>query len=236
VLLQAYSLALMGSVFAVGATLSWLWPDQKLLNVIRTSGLDQAAGLPIFTTGAKSTAWWGMICLLGISFMAFGALFYSYFYIRLFSPEWPQGNLPRPDLGWSALIYALLPASAGAFFWAQRSFIHGARTAIFIGLSGSILLALAHGILLCVELIRLPFTPQANAYASLFYIINWVLLLYVGTGFLMLIAALMRVRKEHADRTGHMALQMQVTALFWYFTAGAALAVYAVLYLSPYLI
>src|SRR5690606_3327629 len=87
ILVKAYLLATVGTVFFTAMLIKWLWPDKNRLKRIEESTIGLEAGLPIFTTGPRSTAWWGTVCTIACSAMAFSALAYSYFYLRLFSAE-----------------------------------------------------------------------------------------------------------------------------------------------------
>lgn len=233
---QFYILASAGAVFGVAALISWLWPRRERLEMVRRSGLDQSTGLPLFTTGARSVAWWGAVGLIATLGTVFATLFYSYFYIRLFSPQWPQGGLPLPPWIGPLLVYGPLPASAGCLFWAMRSFQGGRKRSAQTGLALALALGLGFLALHFYELSRLPFAPWTHAYGSLFHVISWCLDLVALAGLGLLGAALVRLRREAGDREGFMGLQMQITALFWYFVTVAGLFVFATLYVSPHVL
>jgi cytochrome c oxidase subunit I+III len=233
-LLKAFSLAAFGAIFTAGVLVLWLWPDEKILKRIRDSRIEEKAGLPVFTTGSHATAWWGMAGLIAMLATAFGAMFFSYFYIRLYSAAWPQDGIAPPDFLFALIPHGLLVLSAVPQFWARRSFdsrrknpARAGHLAVF-GL-GAVFLALQGW-----ELSRLEFSHQANAYASLFYVTSCLLMLIVGVALAINLAAQVRIKRDFEDRQGYTKLLVQITGLFWYFTALAGALVYATLYLSPY--
>ena len=64
---EFYLWTIAGSVFTAGAVARWLWPKRKVLDLMRKSDLPQRTGLPIFSTGTQSTAWWGMVGTVAIA-------------------------------------------------------------------------------------------------------------------------------------------------------------------------
>lgn len=236
VLTKVYLVIVVGAVVAIGSTAAWLWPDHRTLQMLRTSEVGRREGLPIFVTGSRSTVWCGMICLWAILGTALGAFSYAYFYIRLYSPQWPQDDLPLPDLLWPGVAYGLLLASGGALYFANRCFHRGKPNGIQVAMAS--VLALAAGYL-CVTVYSLSqsgFGIQENAYASLFYVLSAFVWLLVLAGMAFVGSSQARVWQEHEDRAGFMALQMQVTSLFWYFAVIAGVVVFAILHASPYLL
>ncbi len=231
-----YTVALGGTAFTVAALGVWLWPNEMTLRTLRESDIGQRAGLPLFATGTRSTAWWGAVWLLVILATAFGVLFYSYYYIRLFATVWPQGDLPLPGLALPPIAYALLVGSALPIYWATRSFHRGERSQTLASLAASLFLGVVFIVWLVYELASLEYAMQDNAYASLFYVISAALGLLVLTALPIGACAFLRMRREHEDRKGFMALQMQITALFWFFTAAMGAIVFFVLYLSPHVV
>jgi cytochrome c oxidase subunit I+III len=236
VLVQAYILSTVGIVFLIGSVVRWVWPHENRLQLLRSSPLPAATGLPIFTRGAQSTIWWGMICLIAVGATAVGALIYAYFYLRLFSEGWPQENIARPNLLLPGITWGLLLISAAPLYWGARNFWREKNNSALWGVGGALGLGIVFAGLQILELTRLPFTHQTNAYGSIFHIMHWLLLVYVVTGMGLLAAALIRLRRETVETPGVMPLQMQITGMFWYFTVVTGLVVFATLYVSPYVL
>ena len=204
--------------------------------MLRSSEVGRRAGLPIITTGTDSTAWWGAVCLLIILGTCLGAMLYAYFYIRLYSDQWPQGSIPAPDLAVPSVAFALLVLTSGSFWWANRSFRLGKPLAIQAGLTTTLVLGAIFLIVKSFLISQIGFSHQENAYASLFYLFSCYIWLQVLVGLVLLAAAQIRVWQAHQDREGFVKLHLRVTGLYWYFTVVAGAIVYATLYLSPYVL
>jgi cytochrome c oxidase subunit I+III len=233
---QYYTLIPVGVALTFLAVLGWLWPKDHRLRMLRSSPIVSEAGLPIFTTGPSSVAWWGMVCLLAVLGTVFGVLFYSYFYIQLFSETWPQDGLAPPAWLWGTVAFATLLASAGPLWLAMHSFRHGRKPLVQAGLAGCLVLGIGFVGVQAWEIYRVYWTevrPHTNAYGSIFHLTHWTLSLIALAGLAVLAAALRRVGREFYDRDGFMGLQMQITALYWYFTVVAGVLVFVVLYVSP---
>jgi cytochrome c oxidase subunit I+III len=233
ILSQLYLLAPLGGVVLAGALARWLYPDKRRLEQMQMDGVVEAVGLPVFSTGVRSTAWWGMLCLLTILGMAVGTLVFCYYYLWLFSETWPQENLPLPELGFAGLAFAILVSSGVAVAlvsWAMSG--NKRRTGLALlaaGFGGGV----AFMVLLMVELIHLPFAPQANAYASIFYLVAWVLLAFVLIATLLAGTAWYRLKNEGNWNHPFQQLHAQLLRMFWVFTAGVGALMYLMLYLSP---
>jgi cytochrome c oxidase subunit I+III len=233
VLVEWYLLLPLGLIYTAGILVRWLHPSEKQLKLLRESDVPKRAGLPVFVTGPDSIGWWGMLGLLSMCVSGFAVLFYCYFYLWLFSDQWPQGGIRQPDLPVAAVSYLILAAAGGAVFVGRRSFAAARPRRASLLLAGAAALGLLFIALQGFHLYHLDFRAQTNAYGSIFHVISWTLLLFAAVGIIMIGSALQRLRKDGHDIHGSMALQMQLTGMFWNFNAGAAVAVFAVLYLSP---
>lgn len=219
------------SVVALGV---WLVPDRKELELMRTSTLPQETGLPIFTTGSKSLGWLGLVFVMAVLGWCFGTLLYTYFYLRLYSAEWPQGGLALPTLRLPGLVYATLPVAAGAFGWAWWTCPRGEKRHCILGLAAGNACCVLFLALQAYHLNQLSFTPQANAYGSIFFVLNWAMDLLVLLGLAIAGTALTRIWREAEHWQLYLALHLQMAAHFGYFAAAVAVVVYGTLYLSPY--
>ncbi|MBW3623190.1 MAG: cbb3-type cytochrome c oxidase subunit I [Armatimonadetes bacterium] len=235
-LLKLYLVGAICILLALVSIIVWLWPHEAYLKKIRESApaLEEESGLPVFTTGEKSIPWWGIVGQISTVSLMFSVLFYSYFYLRLYSPTWPQGGIPRPDLLMPGVAYGLLAASALPQLWARRAFKRGEEWQVSGGLIGTLLLGAAFIWALYAYLGGLEFTHRTNAYGSMFYLIQWLMSGLVGVGMLLNLGLHYRYRRVPEDREHFMPVQMQVTAMFWYFLAVLGIAVYGVVFLSPY--
>jgi heme/copper-type cytochrome/quinol oxidase subunit 3 len=172
--------------------------------------------------------------LLGVLGWSLGTLFYSYFYLRLYSTEWPQGGLSPPEFVMSGLAFAAIPLGASAAWLAQFLLERNSRRGCLFALAsvnGLFILFLGCHLW---HLARLDFAPQTNAYGSIFFVLNWALDVIVLIGLGIGGTALVRLYREAEHWQLFLQLHVQMAAHYAYFAAGAAALVYAVLYLSPH--
>ena len=236
VLAEWYLVAPAGAVFAAGALLMWLRPDRAALDRLAADDLPDRAGLPVLAGGDCSVAWWGLLGLMAITATVFLTLFYSYFYLWLYSPVWPQGGLEPPDPLLPAAGFLLPPIAAGIQWLSHRAFRSGRRIAALLGHlaaagAGALFLAFQ-----AYELLTAGFPPQANAYASAFHVTHWALALTVLSGIVTALSAAADLTDGRDGWRTVLALSAEITAHWSYLIAAAAIAVFGVLYLSPYLI
>jgi cytochrome c oxidase subunit I+III len=231
-----YTVTPVGVALTGLALLRWLWPKEPVVRLLRASSLPQQSGLPVFSHGSRSVNWWGAVCLIAVLATVFGVLYYSYFFIRLLSPDWPQGEIGRPSLLWPSIMFLALAASAGTQYWAMSSFQRMQRPFVEAGLAGSLLLGLLFLAMQAYELYALDFSHRTNGYGSIFHLTHWTLALIVLAGLAVNIAALRRVRWDELGPHEFMALEMQITNMYWYFVVVVGVLTYLVLYLSPYVV
>jgi cytochrome c oxidase subunit I+III len=232
-IVKQYPLIPVGLLISLFAVAVWVWPDRKELERMRTSRLPAETGLPIFTTGKQSLGWLGLMFLMAVLGWCIGTLLYTYFYLRLYSTQWPQDNLPLPEFFAPGIPYAvlLLGAVAGGIAWSE--FRRGQRRRS-IGL-----LAAASGLqfvflaLHIYYLTTLSFSPHTNAYGSVFYLLSWALDTVVLIGLGLMFTGMIRLWREREHWRLFNALHTQMAAHFGYFSAAMAVVVYAALYVSP---
>ncbi len=233
VLLKVHLVILVGVAIMAIALGRWLSPKPDLVKRLRESDMADRAGLPILTTGSRSVAWCGMVTFLSILAMSLVALVYAYFYIRLYSPQWPPAGVSEPSRLMFTLSYGLLVVSAPALMWANRSFNRGYENQIQFSMTCVLLLAAAFLATNVYAVIDYGVSINESAYGSLFGLLSVYPWLLVVVGALLLINAQTRAWSEFRDTQGHMAMQMQVTSLYWYATVAAAVVIFGTLILSP---
>ena len=120
---------------------------------------------------SRENGWWGMLVFVVSEATIFGCLLGSYFFLRFQSVEWPQGGIePKAPVVPLILVGALVAMSAPlqlAWLAARGGRTGLARLLVFVALvvqAGY----LAYGIYdMRADLGE--FTPQENAYASIYY-------------------------------------------------------------------
>jgi heme/copper-type cytochrome/quinol oxidase subunit 3 len=184
----------------------------------------------------RTTGWWGMVLFICTEAATFAAFMASYFYIR-FAGEgaWPPlaerlPGLTLPSIGTGILVVSCLPM-AGAVRAAPR----GHRGRLTVGVLVSLLLGCGFVALQLLDWkAEWPdSTISKDAYGSLFYTITALHTIHVVVGLFMLAvlvasALLGRIGSRRPEPVG-------IVALYWYFMAVLAVAVYVTVYISPYL-
>ncbi len=233
---RLYVFSALGVLISAVGVILWLWPNRKELEAMRKSTLPAETGLPLWTTGTKALGWLGM--LVAMTVLGWGAvtLVYSYFYLRLYSAEWPQGGLPRPEWLFPAITFAMLPAAAVAASVAWRALNAGNLPRYRGTLGAACLFAVGFLGLHVYDQSRLGFSWETNAYCSAFYMLAWTAdaVALIGLGIAGTALARALTRDEHWKL--FQALHGQLTAHFWLFAAGLGAVVFATLYVSPYVL
>lgn len=233
-LIKAYTLSIGALAFTAGTVIFWLWPKEKAIERLQASDLPEVSGLPIFTTGKRAVGWWGLAYLMGALATVYGVMLLSYFYIRLFSEVWPQDGLMLPDLRFVAVGGMLLGAGGLLLAFGSRQ----ARRHSEIGARLSLVAGGAFGtaflVLQVVELLTLDFSPQVNAYGSVFFSIHYLQFVVTAIGIVMIGATAVRMWKTSFSDNTYAMQAMQLTSLYWYFVVVAGLISMAVIYVGPY--
>jgi cytochrome c oxidase subunit 3 len=203
---------------------------------MRESTLPEETGLPIVTYGTKSLGWLGMAFLLAVLAWVFLTLFYTYFYLRLYSPVWPQEGLPRPGVLLPAITFALLLVAGLVAGFGWRMFRREGRWSFRFAMASCCVLAVVFYALRLVEQFGLPFSWQTNAYGSIFFMLGWSLDAIVFIGLMLAGTALVRSLLITEDWPFFLGLHAQLAAHFWIFTAVIGVLVYGTLYVSPYVL
>jgi cytochrome c oxidase subunit I+III len=236
VLAQAYIMSAFGLAVLVISLIIWLRPRKAMLQMLRESDLPERTGLPVMPSGTSAVGWWAMVGLLSIVGSAFAALIYSYFYIRLFSQQWPQGGLALPNLWLGAAAYGALAVAGLIQSWSMKCFRRDDQLQARLGFAAAFLCGALYLALQGWDWLRADFTLQTNAYGSLFFVISATLVLMVTVGLALNASGQIRTPRSDPRDRGHLTLHLEVTTLYWASTAVTALLVFATLYLSPHLL
>jgi len=199
--------------------------------------LEERLGLPVLTTGKLSTGWCGTVGFLAVLFTVLGALIFTYFYLRLYSQQWPQGDLPLPRPSAALPVFGLLAAAGVAQIFSALGWRRQRRPQVGIALAASSLFGLGFIIAQVRSLVNEPFLPTTNAYGSIFFTLNGFVLLLALVGVCLLTGVLARlVRKGEPFSFPRLVLWLQISEMFWFFVIFSGLCVFLVVYLLPYLL
>jgi heme/copper-type cytochrome/quinol oxidase subunit 3 len=226
------ALLLLGIVLATGALIGWHWPrtDDRAADDHPDKTID---GLPTMSQG-RSTAWAGMLMLVVIELVAFGALFAGYFYLRMQPPDWPPGGIPHPDLLVPTISSAMLLLSGGPMFFAERAARAGDLGRIRTMVPLALLLALGYLGLKVYEHLDMDYTWMSHAYGSIVWTISGYSALHVAG--LVVMGAVLWVLHHFGYLRGRRVVAVEAIALYWYFVSLSTILVYGTLYVAPYLI
>lgn len=201
----------------------------------RAPAVEHRPHLRHHVSGTRAYGWWGMVGLIATESMLFGSLIAAYFYLRFTSgPVWPPDGIAVPTLE--------LPLVMTAILWSSSIPVHLADSAIRKGNQRRLRLGLALGFLLGATFLGMQiaieypeklreFTPQTNAYGSLFFSLTGLHGSHVLVGLMFSLWVQARAWRGAFDSERH--LTVQNFALYWHFVDAVWAAVLFTIYLTP---
>lgn len=196
---------------------------------------DRAPELPV----GHTTGWWGMVLLTATESMMFGVFLASYFYLRFTTPgSWPPAGDKMPSLFWPSVGTSTLIISALPYWLGRRAAAAG--HAALAGLALFIAWLLGCGFVLFQFFDWIGEYPQStlskDAYGSLFFTIPGLHVAHLVAGLIMVGVLVARsLVTGIAGEAKLKAMPIKVIGIYWYFLVIVAVAIYVVVYLSPYL-
>jgi heme/copper-type cytochrome/quinol oxidase subunit 3 len=186
--------------------------------------------LPYYAFGPQGLMWWGTTGFMVIEGSMFIMAFIVYFYLRLKVPEWPP-SLPNPGISYATanilLVFLSCIPNQLAKTAAEKFDLRGAR--LWLGVL--VLMGIGNVVLRAFEYTQLNCRWDANAYAS----ITWVLLsmhtIHVATDVTdsaVLLAALVMTpvtEKRFVD--------VSENSDYWYFIVAWWVPIYLTVYFAP---
>jgi heme/copper-type cytochrome/quinol oxidase subunit 3 len=118
-------------------------------------------------------------------------------------------------------------------WWAESGIRENKQIRLMLGLAISFGLGGLFLLIQGFEYARAGFTPQANAYGSLFYTLTGFHGLHVTVGLVLISVMQVRSWVGHFDASRY--LGVQTTAMYWHFVDAVWIFIFGSLYLSPYL-
>jgi cytochrome c oxidase subunit 3/cytochrome c oxidase subunit I+III len=164
---------------------------------------------------AKPNGWWGMVLFVATEATLFGTLIGSYYDLRFRTQPWPPAGVPDPKLVLPLILLGVLVATSIpvqlASVWGRARRVRSAQLAL--------LLALAMH----------TFTPQDNAYGSIYFTMVGAHHAHVVVGILLEAWLVLRL---FGGMTRYRAVGLQATAFYWHAVNVLAVAV-TLVQLSP---
>ena len=154
----------------------------------------------------------GMVLFLVSEAFLFGALFWTYYYLRGLTPGWPPHS---PPATLAVVNTVVLLASSGAIWLGVRAIRKGKEKGLFICLLATIVLGIAFLGVTAWEWTHEDFSPWTDAYGSTFYTLTGFHALHVFGGVLLMLALLARTARHRFAAGGFTAVE--VGSLYWHF-------------------
>ena len=197
------------------------------------------SGLPKHAFDTKTQLWWGNVWLLCIETTMFGLVVAAYFYFRQNFITWPPPHTDSPPYLFEPVPRLLLPTinlvviilSVLPMAWADAAARRLDRRAVRTALMLVMLFGTAATVLRFYEFRSLVWSWDSNAYGSVSWAILALHLLHLIVGTLEDVFLFTWVLWRPLDENH--ALDITVTAVYWYWVVGTWLLLYPVVYLSP---
>jgi heme/copper-type cytochrome/quinol oxidase subunit 3 len=145
--------------------------------------------------GGLDVGRWGLLTLVATEGALFAYLLASYFYVGALHGTWPPAAAPALTI--AVPNTAILLASSGTVWWAERGGRAGSERRLRLGLVLTLLLGALFLVLQGVEFSRAHVTPRTDAYGSLFFAITGMHAVHVAVGLLILLHTTARAFAGH---------------------------------------
>lgn len=173
---------------------------------------------------ARPNGWWGMAVFVATEATLFGTLIGTYFYLRFKAPVWPPAGIPDPKVVLPLVLTGVLVATSIpmqlAFKSARVGRVGLARFALLLAL---VLQAgyLAMQLHLFLDDLH-HFSPNATAYASIYFTLVGAHHFHVLVGILLSAWILLRLL---AGLTIYRLVGLQAVTFYWHFVNALAVIV-----------
>lgn len=154
----------------------------------------------------------GIVLFLISETFLFGALFWTYFYLRANTQGWPPQH---PSITLPAVNTILLLASSGVIWWAGRAIRKGNEKGLLTGLLVTVVLGVSFLGITGWEWAHESFRPWTNAYGSIFFTITGFHALHILGGVMLMLALTARTAR-HRFSAGHF-LAVDIGSFYWHF-------------------
>lgn len=173
---------------------------------------------------AQPSGWWGAALLIATEATLFACLIATYFYLRFRTSEWPLGGIEKPAVALPLLFTGMLVATSIPMFFSVKAAKRGAvRTAWWLLLLATVVQATYLGLQIHLMVDDLhSFSPQANAYGSIYYALIGTHHAHVALGLAIDAWLLWKLAR---GITNYRLIGLRVAAVYWYFVSLTAVAV-----------
>jgi cytochrome c oxidase subunit III len=187
--------------------------------------------VPYTARAAKPNGWWGMVVFVATEATLFGTLIGSYYDLRFRTHPWPPAGVPDPRVALPLILLGVLVATSIpvhlASAWARARRARAAQLALLVALAMQTVYLVLQIHLYVDDLHR--FTPQDNAYGSIYFTMVGAHHAHVLVGILLEAWLFLRL---FGGVTRYRAVGVQATAFYWHAVNVLAVAV-TIVQLSP---
>jgi heme/copper-type cytochrome/quinol oxidase subunit 3 len=173
------------------------------------------AVVPVRRRAAGPSGWWGMAAFVATEATLFGVLFGSYGYLRFKTVQWPPDGIAAPKVALPLALALVLAATSVPMALAYSA----AREGLARRASACILLALVvQGVYFGIQIHQFAtdlshFTPQRDAYASIYYTLLGADHAHVAAGLLLNLFLLLRLT---SGLTRYRTVAVRTIAFYWH--------------------
>ena len=187
--------------------------------------------VPYSARVAKPNGWWGMAVFVATEATLFGTLIGSYYELRFRTRPWPPAGVPDPKVALPLILLGVLVATSIpvqlASVWARAGRARATQLALLLAIAmQTVYLALQ--IHLYVDDLH-KFTPQENAYGSIYFTMVGAHHAHVLFGILLETWFVLRL---FGGLTRYRTVGVRATAFYWHAVNVLAVAV-TIVQLSP---
>jgi cytochrome c oxidase subunit III len=174
-----------------------------------------AETVPARTQAASPNGWWGMAAFVATEATLFGALFGTYAYLRFQTVRWPPDGIAAPKAALPLVLALVLASTSAPMAFASAAARRGSarRTWSFV-LAAFIVQGVYFGLQvhqMSSDLAR--FTPQRDAYASIYYTLLGADHAHVAAGLLLNAWLLLRLA---TGLTRYRSVAVRAIAFYWH--------------------
>ena len=172
----------------------------------------------------------GMLLFIASEIMLFGSFFTIYFFVRVVADpaEWPPEGFHLPVFV-AGVNTVILLTSSFTMHWALQAIKRGSR----VGLQAGLVLTLALGLTFLLtqirEYSRIGFSPQDEAFGSVFYGLTGLHGAHVFVGLTLLTFATIRAFRGHFTAEDHRGVE--IPGIYWHFVDVMWIVVYTTVYI-----
>ncbi len=180
-------------------------------------------------TGIRQTPMFlGMVLFLISEAFLFGALFWTYYYLRATTPVWPPAGVAL-DTVLAGINTIILLSSSATIWWAVNSMRKGNEGQAAIGIAATLALGVTFLALTVFEWTHETFQPWTHAYGSTLFTLTGFHALHVFGGVLLMLALLSRTLRHRFSSQSYLGLE--IGSLYWHFVDGIWIFVFTTIFI-----